>query len=233
LTEQTINGTGVAGSWIKVYKDNTFAFQVQVNSNGAWSITPQVSGSYKFSQEESGKPESAQTTASVVNQSQSPVPTILSTSPFYTNALIAGQAIYDTVVKVYREGIYLETLPPQASDGSFGFVPTQTGSYQFTRTDVDRTESAKTTAILVTVEVVTRPPTASKKTLIISATETCQNTLQFAIGSALETDPNNIAESAWQDSNIFTGLNSGIVVSQFGRVKTNPSVRAFFGTKTI
>jgi hypothetical protein len=150
LTEQTINGTGVAGSWIKVYKENVFAFQVSVNGSGAWSITPQTSGNYYFSQEESGKPESAKTAVSVVNQSQSPMPLIENTAPFYVDMIISGQAIYDAVVKVYKNGVYLETLPPQASDGSFGFIPTSTGSYQFTRTDVDRTESEKTNAISVT-----------------------------------------------------------------------------------
>lgn len=149
VTGQSITGTGIPNAYIKVYVNTTFAFQVQVNNLGNWSITPQTSASYEFAQEESGKQESAKTAPSIVNQAQSEVPVITSTAPFYVNAIISGQAIFDTVVKVYKDTIYIETIEFLASDGSFGYVPTLTGSYQFTRTDLDRLESEKSAAVNV------------------------------------------------------------------------------------
>ncbi len=189
-----INGTGVSGAVVNVYKNGVLQTSVGV-TNGSWSYTPTSDGVYTFSQTETGKTESAQTSSFTVNAAlvAPNAPTITSSLNGQIGSLITGSIAEAGTILVFKDGTQIASLPNQS--GSFSYSPQASGSYTFKLQNANGVSAASNTVLV--------PLTYEYEAIF---TDTCGNPLEYSISQTIS-DITNPA-LVWQTSRFFQVLPS-------------------------
>lgn len=190
FTGTAIAGTGVSGATIKIYKNGVHLTSVVVNGSGGFSYTPASDGTYTFTQTESGKTESAQTSQFTVNAVfvAPPAPAITSGLNGQIGTLITGTISQAGTVLVFKNGTQVSSIANQTT--GFSYSPTSDGAYTFKLSNGNGTSEPSNSVVV--------PLTYEYEAIF---NDTCGNPLEYAISQTIS-DVNS-SSLVWQSSKFF------------------------------